>query len=469
MEIESRISKYFNEDTARWFDLLIEGIVVLDEKQRFIYANQAFLNYAHWEEEKYEQCRGKDWDEVRPGTVAHKAFATRKPIYNYHRIFDDGVESYVDIIPYWDDGEIVGAIIIVRDVMLLRDLKQKVREKEKYISQLNERVKGFYKTRYTFEDVIGKDDPYLQLARKAAKTESSVLLIGESGTGKEVIAQSIHQDSQRSEQPFVDVNCASLPETLLESELFGYAPGAFTGASKNGKIGLFELANGGTLFLDEITEMPLSLQGKLLRVLQERQIRRLGDNKNIKVDVRIIAATNRDVVRAMEENHFRQDVFYRLAVVIIKIPPLRERKKDFDRYIDYFMKPLEQQYGRKFRLSKETRQLMHSYKWPGNIRELQNVLEYCCMVTTAEQIGPASLPYYMRQGVSAAKEKDNWFTPRPNEILEDTMRRVEQEIICGMLEHYGTSTAAKKDIAKALGISVATLYNKIKRLDISRN
>ena len=295
MEASSTISKFFNADTARWFDLLIEGIVILDEKQRFVYANKSFLNYVHWEDEKYEQCKGKDWTEVRPGTVAHKAFATRRPIYNYHRIFDDGVESYVDVIPYWDDGEIVGAIIVVRDVILLRDLRQKVKEKEKYISQLNERVKGFYKTRYTFEDIIGQDYPYIKLAKKAAQTDNSVFLIGESGTGKEVVAQSIHRDSYRGGQSFVDINCASLPETLLDSELFGYVPGAFTGASKNGKIGLFELANGGTLFLDEITEMPLPLQSKLLRVLQERQIRRLGDTKNIKVDVRVIAATNQDM------------------------------------------------------------------------------------------------------------------------------------------------------------------------------
>ena len=201
--------------------------------------------------------------------------------------------------------------------------------------------------------------------------------IGESGTGKEVLAQSIHQGSYRGGQPFVDVNCAALPESLLESELFGYVPGAFTGASKNGKTGLFELANGGTLFLDEITEMPMPLQGKLLRVLQEQQIRRLGDNKNIKINVRIIAATNRDVKKAMEENVFRQDLFYRMAIAI-QIPPLRERKKDLDLYINYFLQPLERQYNRHFQLSKEARQIMHNYRWPGNVRELQNVLEYCC-------------------------------------------------------------------------------------------
>lgn len=391
----------------------------------------------------------------------------KKPIYNYYRKIDDGAESYIDVVPYWDRGEIVGAIIVVRDILSLRDLIQTVQEKEKYISQLSERVKGFYKTRYAFEDIIGQDYPYIKLAKKAAQTDNSVFLIGESGTGKEVVAQSIHRDSYRGGQSFVDINCASLPETLLDSELFGYVPGAFTGASKNGKIGLFELANGGALFLDEITEMPLPLQSKLLRVLQERQIRRLGDTKNIKVDVRVIAATNQDMEKALAENRFRQDLFYRLAVIAIQLPPLRERKKDFDHYVSYFLQPLERQYKKRFRFSKEADQLMHSYKWPGNIRELQNVLEYCCMVATSDQITPACLPYYMRQEMHVTKEREERFSARPNETLEETMRRVEQETICEMLEHYGTSTVAKKNIARALGISVATLYNKMKKLNIS--
>lgn len=473
MEASSTISKFFNADTARWFDLLIEGIVILDEKQRFVYANQAYRNHVHMDDETYAKYQGKDWIAVRRAiraqsdSISNKVFSTGRPIYNYHQRLNDGTESYSDVVPYWDRGEIVGAIIVVRDILSLRDLIQTVQEKEKYISQLNERVKGFYKTRYTFEDIIGQDYPYIKLAKKAAQTDNSVFLIGESGTGKEVVAQSIHRDSYRGGQSFVDINCASLPETLLDSELFGYVPGAFTGASKNGKIGLFELANGGTLFLDEITEMPLPLQSKLLRVLQERQIRRLGDTKNIKVDVRVIAATNQDMEKALAENRFRQDLFYRLAVIAIQLPPLRERKKDFDHYVSYFLQPLERQYKKRFRFSKEADQLMHSYKWPGNIRELQNVLEYCCMVATSDQITPACLPYYMRQEMHVAKEREGRFSAQPNETLEETMRRVEQETICEMLEHYGTSTVAKKNIARALGISVATLYNKMKKLNIS--
>lgn len=472
LPVQSRLIPRFSI-TLSLYNLLIEGIVILDEKQRFVYANQAYRNHVHMDDETYAKYQGKDWIAVRRAiraqadSISNKVFSTGRPIYNYHQRLNDGTESYSDVVPYWDRGEIVGAIIVVRDILSLRDLIQTVQEKEKYISQLNERVKGFYKTRYAFEDIIGQDYPYIKLAKKAAQTDNSVFLIGESGTGKEVVAQSIHRDSYRGGQSFVDINCASLPETLLDSELFGYVPGAFTGASKNGKIGLFELANGGTLFLDEITEMPLPLQSKLLRVLQERQIRRLGDTKNIKVDVRVIAATNQDMEKALAENRFRQDLFYRLAVIAIQLPPLRERKKDFDHYVSYFLQPLERQYKKRFRFSKEADQLMHSYKWPGNIRELQNVLEYCCMVATSDQITPACLPYYMRQEMHVTKEREERFSARPNETLEETMRRVEQETICEMLEHYGTSTVAKKNIARALGISVATLYNKMKKLNIS--
>ena len=458
---DAKIWSYFYSDITRCFHSMLEGIVILDRNQRLLYANPAFLNYSHL---NYEKSLGRPWAELRPGAISPKVFEEKKAVYNCHRVLDDEVESYVDIIPFCEEGEVLGALIVVRDIRTLRSLMQRVQDKESYISRLNERVKSFYKARYTFADVIGGDDPYIYLAKKAAQTDKSVLLIGESGTGKEVLAQSIHQGSYRGGQPFVDVNCAALPESLLESELFGYVPGAFTGASKNGKTGLFELANGGTLFLDEITEMPMPLQGKLLRVLQEQQIRRLGDNKNIKINVRIIAATNRDVKKAMEENVFRQDLFYRMAIAI-QIPPLRERKKDLDLYINYFLQPLERQYNRHFQLSKEARQIMHNYRWPGNVRELQNVLEYCCMVTPTDRIMPPSLPDYVRTGMEEHQRRDWPSLAQPGETLEETMNRVEGSILCEMLRHYGTSTAAKKNIAKALGISLSTFYNKLKKMD----
>ena len=510
MEASSTISKFFNADTARWFDLLIEGIVILDEKQRFVYANQAYRNHVHMDDETYAKYQGKDWIAVRRAiraqadSISNKVFSTGRPIYNYHQRLNDGTESYSDVVPYWDRGEIVGAIIVVRDILSLRDLIQTVQEKEKYISQLNERVKGFYKTRYAFEDIIGQDYPYIKLAKKAAQTDNSVFLIGESGTGKEVVAQSIHRDSYRGGQSFVDINCASLPETLLDSELFGYVPGAFTGASKNGKIGLFELANGGTLFLDEITEMPLPLQSKL-RVLQERQIRRLGDTKNIKVDVRVIAATNQDMEKALAENRFRQDLFYRLAVIAIQLPPLRERKKDFDHYVSYFLQPLERQYKKRFRFSKEADQLMHSYKWPGNIRELENVIERCCILTSNGTLTKEALPSNMQHvlenqnqiqsendmkttAASSASPvvsgnlpltdipaenmssvQDTFVSPTESVMNTDhitsaiTAEESEKLLI---IEHLKQSGGNVKKASDSLGISRRTLYRKLEKYEI---
>ena len=465
MTFQPKIAKYFNETASQWLDLLREGIVVLDESRRLVYANPAFLSYSRLD---FEKCRGKDWAEIRPNAVCPKVYASGLPVYNYHRVLDDNTESYIDIIPFKDEAEIIGVLIVVRDIQSLGDLMRDMREMEKHTSaRLNEKVKGFYHTRYSFENIVGADAPHAKLARRSAQTDNSVLLIGESGTGKEVIAQSIHHESPRSEKPFVDINCASLPEALLESELFGYVSGAFTGASKNGKIGLFELADGGTLFLDEITEIPIPLQSKLLRALQERQIRRVGDNKNIQINVRVIAATNQNLEKAMAEKRFRQDLFYRLAVVAINIPPLRERKEDFDDYVAYFLQALNRQYKKKFSLSKELRQLLMGYSWPGNVRELQNVLEYCCMVAPGELIGLNSLPDYIRKDTGSAREQVWDFTARPGETLNESLRRVEREIICNMLEHYGPSTEAKRGIARVLGISVATLYNKMKKLDIS--
>ena len=383
MEASSTISKFFDADTARWFDLLIEGIVILDEKQRFVYANQAYRNHVHMDDETYAKYQGKDWIAVRRAiraqadSISNKVFSTGRPIYNYHQRLNDGTESYSDVVPYWNRGEIVGAIIVVRDILSLRDLIQTVQEKEKYISQLNERVKGFYKTRYAFEDIIGQDYPYIKLAKKAAQTDNSVFLIGESGTGKEVVAQSIHRDSYRGGQSFVDINCASLPETLLDSELFGYVPGAFTGASKNGKIGLFELANGGTLFLDEITEMPLPLQSKLLRVLQERQIRRLGDTKNIKVDVRVIAATNKNLREEIRKGNFREDLYHRIGVVVVRVPALREHAQDIPLLVDHFIRTICAEYHIPAkRIEDEALAELQTMPWSGNIRELRNCIEY---------------------------------------------------------------------------------------------
>ena len=457
MEASSTISKFFNADTARWFDLLIEGIVILDEKQRFAYANQAYRNHVHMDDETYAKYQGKDWIAVRRAiraqadSISNKVFSTGRPIYNYHQRLNDGTESYSDVVPYWDRGEIVGAIIVVRDILSLRDLIQTVQEKEKYISQLNERVKGFYKTRYAFEDIIGQDYPYIKLAKKAAQTDNSVFLIGESGTGKEVVAQSIHRDSYRGGQSFVDINCASLPETLLDSELFGYVPGAFTGASKNGKIGLFELANGGTLFLDEIGNLSYHLQAKLLSAIQSRSIVRVGSNLSVPTDIRLICATNRNLPEMVTQKQFREDLLYRINTIHIEIPSLRERKEDILPLAEMFLSRYAAKYHKQgLGIDTGAQKKLRDYPWPGNIRELQHTVEKAVIVCETENIAEDNLLMASPQ-VSAAQP------------AVSTLEQMERDMIVRAIRINDGNMSA---VAAQLGITRQTLYNKIKKYEL---
>jgi transcriptional regulator with PAS, ATPase and Fis domain len=447
----------------QFFDSMLEGILLLDENIIIRYANKSYLDYVKMSK---EQVIGQYLPSIRPGSISPRVYKTQKAEYNVHRVFDDGTQSYSDSIPILEDGKVVAGITITRDVKALNSLFNKVKEKEKYISQLSQRVKELkYTARFDFDVVIGNDASFCEIAKKVAPTDSSVLLVGESGTGKKVMAQAIHNASHRCNQPFVDVNCAALPENLIETELFGYAPSASTDAHRNGKIGLFELAQGGTIFLEEITEMPLLFQEKFLRVVQERQMRRIGGSQNIQLNVRIIAAASRDIVHAMADGAFRQDLFYRLAFTIIKIPSLRERKEDIDAFVKTFIKEQEQKKGRRYTLSPEVFQIMHKYSWPGNVRQLQNVVEYGCMASEEDgQIVPQTLPYYLLKDTGAYNQYGKTESLMlPEETLTDTMNRVEKGILREMLQKHGTSFAAKKEIAAALGIGIAALYNKLQK------
>ena len=279
---------------------------------------------------------------------------------------------------------------------------------------------------------------------KVARNDTSVLITGESGTGKEIIAKQIHDLSSYSNGPFITVNCGAIPESLMESELFGYTKGAFTGADPKGKIGFFEKANNGTIFLDEIGEMPLQIQVKILRVLQDKKITPIGSRTEKQINVRIIAATNKNLEEEVEKRNFRQDLFYRLSVFPIDIPPLRERKKDIKTLVDFFIK--------KYYISfqKEVYQHFLEYSWPGNIRELKNTIEYCMnMIEESEKtIDLKHLP----PKFLGNKEKDEKIK---------TLKELEKEAISNLLKIYGNSSEAKKIIAKSLGVGIATLYRKL--------
>ena len=352
----------------------------------------------------------------------------------------------INKVPIIIDGATIGAVATFKPVAMIQELEGKIREKiynRGHVAKL------------TFDSIIGNSKVIkdtIAIAHEFSKVNSNVLIVGETGSGKEVFAQSIHNGSRRCKGPFVAVNCAALPESLLESELFGYAAGAFTGAARGGKMGLFELAHRGTIFLDEISEISPKLQGRLLRVLQEREIMRLGDDKVVPVDVRIIAATNKDLYELMEEEAFRADLYYRLDILKLIIPPLRERKDDIILLMNHFIKLYCIKFNRDYKeFDKSAQDRLLKYTWPGNVRELKNIAERLavlvkkCFITQAEI--EAALPSLKDAPKSLKKKK-----------AED----IDQECLSRALEeanyHYGKAAAI-------LGISRTTLWKRLKQIN----
>jgi len=319
-----------------------------------------------------------------------------------------------------------------------------------YIQKIDSGVK------YTLDDILGESQQIINLKEKVkmvSNSDISILIRGESGTGKELFAHSIHQLSSRSQKPFIKVNCGAIPENLLESELFGYEEGAFTGAKKGGKKGKFQLANGGTLFLDEIGDMPLSMQVKLLRALQDGEIEPIGSTKSISVNVRIIAATNRPLENMIEEKRFREDLFYRINVVPFSVPPLRERAEDLTLLIAYFIDKVTNRLGKRIAgIESNVLEILKSYSWPGNIRELENVIEAAVHLTKGEQITLDSLPDYLQSQTAIYRFR--------NKKLKDIVEETEQWVLKQSLERNKDDKAL---VGRELGISRSTLYEKLNK------
>ena len=312
----------------------------------------------------------------------------------------------------------------------------------------------------SFDDIIGESNPIKKvknLAQSVSKSKSTVLLRGESGTGKELFARAIHNESFRNNSPFVAINCASIPENLLESELFGYEEGAFTGASKSGKIGKIELANNGTLFLDEIGDLPIHLQPKLLRVLQEEYFTRIGGKELISSDFRLITATNKNLEEMIERAQFREDLYYRLNVIPIEIPPLRFRGGDIDILSEYGLnKYLNQLNKSNIVFSDEVREIMRNYPWPGNIRELENCIEYLVNTVEDNEIMRWNMPKSILN-YHVVEE------PKITGSLKEVMDNYEKKLLANMLDTHGTSTESKEIIAQVLKINLSTLYRKLNK------
>ncbi|NLF45655.1 MAG: sigma 54-interacting transcriptional regulator [Syntrophomonadaceae bacterium] len=375
-----------------------------------------------------------------------------------------------------ETGELTGVVTNGRDITELNRLKNEIKKAESLSQHYqNELLKIQMDKTGDYIVASPKMIEIADLVNRIARVDSTVLINGESGVGKEIVAREIHRNSLRDDKPYISVNCAAIPDNLLESELFGYEPGAFTGASKSGKMGIFQLADGGTLLLDEIAELPFYLQAKLLRAIQENEIMRIGASAPIAIDVRLITATNRDLWKMVKDRQFREDLYYRLNVIQIRIPPLRERKEEIPVFIDYFIGMLNKKYNLNRQFNPDLIKGMLEYEWPGNIRELRNVLEQAFVTTPGALIseikmGPAQEIHLNADPITPPGQA----TPGEGKIigntgesgkftLKDAMQQFEAEIIKQTLAEHVTTRKA----AAALGVSQATIWRKAKQYDIS--
>lgn len=434
-------------------DFTYDGLVVVDKDGIIQVLNRPYADFLGVDQ---KSSIGKHVTEVIENTRMHiVAKSEKEEIAQLQKI--NGSYMIATRVPIRKDGKIVGAVgkVLFKNLDQLNSLSKRVQSLEKELSKYKGEFRESNKATYTFESLIGKSPAFLEAkaqAKKAAKSDSNVLILGESGTGKELFAHSIHNDSRRSMGVFIKVNCAAIPSELLESELFGYVEGSFTGANKGGKVGKFEAADGGTIFLDEIGELPLHMQVKLLRVLQEKEIERIGSTRSIPIDVRIIAATNRNLEEMVERGEFRLDLYYRLKVMIIHVPKLNERSDDIKTLVHHFLTKYQKLMNKKVEgISDRALRLLSSYSWPGNIRELENTIERALNMAEEEEVITSE---HMPEEIRGYKIPSSTLT------LEEVMEETERNTILNYLEIMNGN---KTETAKVLGISRTTLYEKMNK------
>lgn len=372
----------------------------------------------------------------------------------------NGKQIIVTGTPLFDGfGKIIRVVCNSRDLTELNQLKEQIEKERCLTDQYYSELVGL-KLQHISDNKLAfhsrKMLNVVELALRVARTDSTVMITGESGVGKEVMARLIHSESPRKDRPFMKINCAAIPESLLESELFGYEKGAFTGANKEGKPGLIELANQGTFFLDEIGELPLSLQPKLLQVLQEKKFMRIGGKKSTEVDIRIIAATNRDLSELVKKGKFREDLFYRLNVIPIHIPPLRERREDIPPLISKFLSKFNRKYNLNKKISQDAVDVLIKYSWPGNVRELENMIERMVIMSQQDIIDVSSIPDYVKEDKEKGKEEISISGLMP---LRQALDEVEKQLF---LRAY-RQTRNTYHAAKILGVSQSTVVRKLKK------
>lgn len=446
-------------------DAVADGICLVDENGIVIAVNKGYTEITEIEENEIVGMRIQDL--LNKGyftdAVSMLVLEKKKKVTALSTIIRNQKKVLITGNPFFDEnGQITQVMTVMRDLtelIKLRDKLEKTEKKnEKYLNELN-----YLKTKFIGNKNLVGESPKMkaitELIKYVAKTEATILITGETGCGKEVISKEIHNKSDRKDLPYIKVNCAAIPDSLIESELFGYEKGAFTGALNKEKLGMFEMAKGGTILLDEIAEMPLGSQSKLLRVLQEKEIIRVGGTKSIKLDVRVIAATNQELDKLVQQGKFREDLYYRLNVVPIKVPPLRERKEDIPILVHAFLEKLNAKYGKEKSFDMEGIQALEAYDWPGNVRELQNVIERLIVMDDDDNLTYEHVARIIGSSKPLIKLGDESFS------LKAAVDNFEREIIEKAIREYGSTYKA----AKVLGLTQPTVFRKAKAFGIKLN
>lgn len=466
-EVKKELLLYLINSTNTWMisniiDKFQDGIISIDTHGKIFYVNDAYSRILGV---PIRKIIGKQMQQVEPEAEILNVLKTKKTIIKnkqYIKTLDKYVS--VQINPIKQDEKLKAVVSIFRDATEIVKLGEEVEKANEVARCFKNQVEA--QSELSRLHIIGKSSSFLRTVSQAlivAKTEASVLIKGENGVGKEVIAKLIHSHSERKDHPMIMINCAAVPESLIESEFFGYEGGSFTGAKSGGKMGKFELANGGTLFLDEIGDMPITMQSKLLRVLQEGEIEKIGRQKNIPVDVRLIAATNQPIEKMVKEKKFREDLYFRLNIVEIEIPPLRERYDDIGLLANYFLQKYNEKYKKSVLFSQEVFSFLHSYHWPGNVRELRNCMEYAVIMCSDVMFELTHLPPHMKKSIQKSIEKENKFEYSYG-TLKEAVENFEKKVI---LQAIYISENNKSKAMKLLGLSRRTFYRKLKENNIN--
>lgn len=448
--------KELNEKFSKILECTSDLICFVDENRRVSYINPSYGKYFS---ASSKGALGKDLKDLSPDGLRMKVFNTREKVENivYQK---EGLDIISTVEPLFIDDSFKGIISISRPVAQIKNLLSKLEQSQEELNYYKEELLRHSKLSSSFRDIIGSSSSLqdsLFLAEKASSSISTVLIQGESGTGKELIAKAIHNNSKRKARPFIRVNCAAIPENLLESELFGYEKGAFTGAVKS-KPGKFLLADGGTIFLDEIGDMPKSMQVKLLRVLQEKEFESVGGIITQKVDTRVIAATNRHLEEMIKKGEFREDLYYRLNVITIPLPPLRNRKEDISLLAEHFISKINKKLEKDIKgISKDALTHLQDYNWPGNIRELENVIERAINICEGTVITERDLPIYL---TNMSSKMEGNLNLENGDLL--TMEEYEKKIISMAMKKYKSYNKA----GKVLGLTHRTIALKCEKYGI---